>query len=410
MWQKMKNIYHLGQAFIANSYYKWPSKKLKIIGITGTDGKTTTTSLIYHILKSSGKRTSMITTVYAKVGDQEFDTGLHTTTPHSFDIQKYINKSYTSGDEFFVLETTSHALDQNRIFGVRFEIGLITNITHEHLDYHKSYERYLEAKCKLLLMSSKVLINKDDESYNKIKEILNRNHKRFKTYGLENKADYTLEIAEKLSKPLAHFNRYNFLAAFAVCKELGLNDDEIFKAMRTFGLPPGRFEIIYDKDITAIVDFAHTPNAMWQLLRSVKILYPHRRIINIFGSAGIRDVTKRPVMGEASGEFADLTIITEDDPRTEDPITIAEQIAEGIKKKGFHQVSSVTFGDTEKTYTIIPDRKEAIEKAISIIKKGDVLVFNGKGHEKSIARINREDPWSDQEEVWKALRKFGIEK
>lgn len=408
MWRKIKNIYHLGQAYLANYWYKWPSKKLKVIGITGTDGKTSTTSLIYHILLSCGKKSSMITTVYAIIGGQEFDTGLHTTTPNSFQIQKFLNKSYLAGDEYFVLETTSHALDQNRIFGIQFEIGLITNITHEHLDYHKTFEKYVDAKVKLLTMANKVLINKDDKSFEIISRKLNKIHKPYLTFAVNQKANYSIEIKDKINTKLTEFNRYNYLAAYAVCHELGLKDNEIFSAMKTFHPPVGRFEVVYDKDFTVIVDFAHTPNAMFQLLKSAKQLYPRRRIINVFGSAGIRDVTKRPIMGEASGEFADLTIITEDDPRTEDPMIISEQIAIGIKKKGFEEVEAADFGESVKKYTIIVDREKAIEKALSIAKKGDVFVFNGKGHEKSIARGHREDPWSDKEQTLKTITKLRI--
>ncbi|MEO6508411.1 MAG: UDP-N-acetylmuramyl-tripeptide synthetase [Patescibacteria group bacterium] len=408
MWQTIKNYYHLIQAIGANIYYGWPSKKLKVIGVTGTDGKTTTTSLIYHILINSGHKASMITTVYAKVGTQEFDTGLHTTTPHSFDVQRFLKKSVEAGDEFFILESTSHALHQYRIYDVDFEIGLITNITHESLEYHKTYENYVKAKLMLLLMSKKILINKDDGSYKLLSEHLHKAKRHFKTYGLNEKTDYKLEISEKIKQKLTEFNRYNYLAAYAVCHELGIPDEKIFEAMKTFKLPVGRFEVVYDKDFTIIVDFAHTPNAMYQLLKSVKQLYPSRRVINMFGSAGFRDVTKRPIMGEASGEFADLTIITEDDPRTEDPMVIAEEIAQGLQKKGFEQVTIADFGESLKKYCILTNREKAIKKAISIAKKGDVLVFNGKGHEKSIARGNREDPWSDQEETIKVIKELGI--
>ncbi len=410
MWQDIKNIYHLLQAVVANQYYKSPSKKLKVVGVTGTDGKTTTTALIYHILSTSGRKASMITTVYAKVGNQEFDTGLHTTTPHSFDVQKFIRKSVDAGDEYFILETTSHALHQNRIYNVNFKVGVITNITHEHLDYHKTYEKYLKAKAKLLLMSEKVLINKDDTSFEPLAGILRESNKRFKTYSVETSADYHLELAKKIELPLTEFNKYNYLAAYSVCKELGLTDNEIFESMKTFNLPTGRFEVVYDKEFTVIVDFAHTPNAMFHLLRSVKKLYPGRRVINLFGSAGKRDTTKRPKMGEASGEFSDLTIITEDDPRTENPADIAEEIATGLFKKNFSKVDHDRFGARSKTFTVIVDREEAIKKALSIAKKGDVLVFNGKGHERSIARENREDPWSDQEETINRLQKLGIER
>lgn len=166
MIQKLKNVYHLLQAILANIWYGFPSRKLKVIGVTGTDGKTTTTHLITHILKTAGKKVSMISTIYAKVGSHEYETGLHTTTPSSFTIQKMLSLAVKDNEEFFVLETTSHALDQNRVWGIKYKIGIITNITHEHLDYHKTYDEYVKSKLKILLNSKLAVLNKDDRSYN----------------------------------------------------------------------------------------------------------------------------------------------------------------------------------------------------------------------------------------------------
>src|SRR3989338_11000950 len=294
--QKIKNIYHLFKAILANIWYGFPSRKLKVIGVTGTDGKTTTTHLIAHILKTAGKKVSIISTVYAKVGNQEYDTGLHTTTPDSFLIQKLLKKALDSRDEYFVLETTSHALDQNRVWGIKYEIGVITNITHEHLDYHRTYEEYVKAKLKLLLNSRVAVVNKDDESYKNIK------------YQISNiKNTYQkLKIIEKIPN-LTTFNQYNYSAAYTVCKQLGLSDEMILKAMKTFQLPKGRLDLVYDKDFKVIIDFAHTPNALLQLLPEIrkKYLKQSGRLIHIFGSAGLRDVTKRPLMGEASNKFSE---------------------------------------------------------------------------------------------------------
>jgi UDP-N-acetylmuramoyl-L-alanyl-D-glutamate--2,6-diaminopimelate ligase len=406
--QSARNKYHLVRAIGANMVYGWPSKNLKVIGVTGTDGKTTTTSLIYHILISSGKKASMVSTVYAKIGAKEYDTGLHTTTPDSKDVQKFLKRSVEAGDEYFILETTSMSLDQNRDWGITFEVGVITNITHEHMDYHKTYDNYVKAKAKLLLRSKKPVINRDDSSYKPLSVILNKAGKSFQTYALQNKADFQMDISEKIDRPLPEFNKYNFLAAYGVCRDLGISEEEIFSALKTFKLPIGRMEVVYNKDFAVIVDFAHTPNAMFELLKGVKTMFPQaKRIINVFGSAGRRDATKRPAMGEASGTFSDMTIITEDDPRDEGAENIAKSIAEGLQKKGFKEVRPEEFGHEGKTYTVITDRRAALEKALSLAQIGDVLVFNGKGHEKSIARAHGEDPWSDQEETQALLSKLG---
>lgn len=363
--QKLKNIYHLFQAILANVWYGFPSRRLKVIGITGTDGKTTTTHLIYHILKTAGKKVSMISTIYAKVGNQEFETGLHTTTPSSFVIQKMLNLAVKNNQEFFVLETTSHALDQNRVWGIKYEIGIITNITHEHLDYHKTYKEYEKTKLKLLKMA-KIGIKNTNKLANIVKKIPN----------------------------LTKFNQYNYSAAYTVCKRLGLSDEIILEAMETFQLPKGRLDLVYDKDFKVVIDFAHTPNALLQLLPEIrkKYLKENGRLIHVFGSAGLRDVTKRPLMGLSSSQYTDFIILTEEDYRTEKPEEICQQIISGIKNN--------------KQYEIIINRKQAINKAIGMAKKGDVVVLTGKSHEKSLCREKIEYPWDEYEAVRKAIEIF----
>jgi UDP-N-acetylmuramoyl-L-alanyl-D-glutamate--2,6-diaminopimelate ligase len=379
--RKFKNIGHLFLAILANIFYGFPSRKIKVIGITGTDGKTTTTHLVYHILKSAGKRVSMISTVYAKVGNIEYDTGLHTTTPNSFVVQKLLKKAVDNVDEYFVLETTSHAIDQNRIYGIDFYIGVLTNITHEHLDYHRDYENYLKTKLKLLLASEIAVMNRDDESYDKIIKfpIFNSqfsmnfqfpNSKlKILTYGFQEQSDFRLDFGE-LGFNLPLFNQYNYLAAYTVCSEIGIEKEKIIQAMKTFVLPSGRFEIVYDKEFKVIIDFAHTPNAFEKLLPEIRSMFLKEkgRLIHVFGSAGLRDVSKRPMMGKASGTYSDAIILTEEDYRTEDLHKICLEIAKGF---------------VNKKYTIIENREEAIKKAISIAKKGDVVVLTGKAHEKS---------------------------
>ncbi len=380
-FQKIKNYYHLIEAIIANFLYGFPSKKIKVIGVTGTDGKTTTTHLIAHILKENKKKASFISTVYAMIGNKVYDTGLHVTTPSSFMVQKFLSQAFKNGDEYFVLETTSHALDQNRVWGINYEIGVLTNVTHEHLDYHLNYQDYLKTKIKLLKMSKKSIINIDDFSYQYIK-----NQK------INNKITYKkLQIIEKNFSDLTLFNKYNYSAAFVVCKELGVLEKDIIKAMKTFKLPKGRLEIVYDNHFQVIIDFAHTPNAFLNLLSEIKKrLKNNGRLIHIFGSAGLRDQTKRPLMGQNSSLYSDFIIITEEDFRTEKFEDIAKQIASGIKKN--------------KPYLIIKDRFEAIKKGILMAKKNDIVLITGKAHEKSLARGKKEYSWDEFKAVEKALK------
>ncbi|EKE13667.1 MAG: hypothetical protein ACD_12C00872G0008 [uncultured bacterium] len=360
--QKLKNIYHLLQAILANILYGFPSQKLKVIGVTGTDGKTTTTHLIAHILKKAGKKVSFVSSIFASIGGKESDIGFHVTTPSSFALQRLLKQSADNNDEYFILETTSHALDQNRVWGINYQIGVITNITHEHLDYHGNYEDYAKTKLKLLKLA-KIGIKNTDKVVNIIKKIPN----------------------------LTEFNQSNYSSAYNVCKQLGCSDEEILNAMKSFVLPKGRLDLVYDKDFKIIIDFAHTPNALAQLLSSIRKLYLEKggRLIHVFGSAGLRDFTKRPLMGESSGKYCDLVILTEEDYRTEDPEEICKQIALGIKNKSFQ---------------IILDRQEAINHAIKIAKVDDVVVLTGKAHEKSLCRGKIEEPWDEYEAVEKALK------
>ena len=394
--QKIKNIYHLFQAVLANIFYGFPSHKLKVIGVTGTDGKTTTTHLIAHILKTAGKKVSFVSSVYASIGGKESDIGFHVTTPSSFALQKLLKLSADNRDEYFVLETTSHALDQNRVWGINYEVGVITNITHEHLDYHKTYEEYAKIKLKLLKMAKMGIINRDDESYKYIKDQISNI-----------KNTYQISKIVKNIPNLTNFNRYNYSAAYTVCKELGLPDETILQAMQTFKLPKGRVEMVYDKDFKVIIDFAHTPNALLQILPAMRELFfkKNGRLIHIFGSAGLRDVAKRPLMGEISGKYSDIVILTEEDYRTEDPILICQAIETGLKKENVKRINYdqlVNCGD--KSYCVIINREKAIREAVKVARKDDVVILTGKAHEKSLCRGKTEEPWDEYEAVEKALK------
>lgn len=401
MWQKTKNYYHLIQAVIANLSTNFPSRKLKVIGVTGTDGKTTTTNLIYHILKSASKKASMVSTIGAAIGGRTYDIGFHVTTPSPFGLQRYIKKAVDDNNEYLVLEVTSHALDQYRAWGIEFEIGVLTNITHEHLDYHKTYDRYLDAKVRLLNCSKVAIVNKDDLSYEGIKsKILSSksqiNQKlkiqKFLTYGLNNDSDVNPNIFPFKTKLFGKFNQYNCLAAIATCKSLGVKDDDIREAILTFKAPTGRQEIVYDNNFKVMIDFAHTPAAFKVLLSEVRG-ETKGRIIHMFGSAGQRDSTKRPIMGEVSSKYVDVIVLTSEDSRGERVEKINNEIKAGIKDKKGLEVYK------------IPDRKEAIKHAIALAKKGDIVVITGKGHEKSMNLGNGEEPWDEFEAVENAIHK-----
>jgi len=403
MFQKAKNIYHLVQAVIANIIYGFPSRSLKVIGVTGTDGKTTSTHLIYHILKNSGKKVSMVSTIYAQIGQKTYDTGFHTTTPNSFLVQKLLRLALNNGDEYFVLETTSHRLDQNSLWGIRYEVSLITNITHEHLDYHKTYDQYLEAKAKIITLSKMTLINKDDESYSSIKKVLKENI--IKTYSIKKEADFTINY-KQIYPEITSYNAYNYLGAHSVCEVLGISSDQIMSSLRGFKLPKGRFELVYDKRYKIIVDFAHTPHAISEVLKNIRTRYfsgkSTGKLIHVFGSAGLRDSSKRYFMGLASGTYSDLVILTEEDYRSENLYKICEQISKGLLEKGFIYIKfNLLDHNDNKKYTIIDKRNDAIDKSIEIAQPKDIIVITGKGHEMSLCRGKIEYPWNDIEYIKK---------
>jgi UDP-N-acetylmuramoyl-L-alanyl-D-glutamate--2,6-diaminopimelate ligase len=397
--QKLKNIFHLTNAFLANVFYGFPSKKITVIGVTGTDGKTTTTHLIAHILKSCGKKVSYISTIFAKIGEKEYDTGFHVTTPNPWLIQKLIKEAVKNKDEYFILETTSHALDQNRVWGINYKIGVLTNVTHEHLDYHLSYEDYLKTKVKLLKKADVAFFNKDDRSYLYIKKML-KGGKKIIEY-------QKLPIIKKNFPNLEKFNQENFSAAYLVALSLGLKSEEILKAIKTFKLPKGRLDLVYDKDFKVIIDFAHTPNAFLRVLPEIrrKYLKGKGRLIHVFGAAGLRDDKKRPLMGEVAGQYDDLVILTEEDYRTESLFKICEQIEKGLIKKNFNKKSyNLIEQNDKKVYTIFEKRQEAINFAIKMANPQDVVVLTGKSHEKSLCRGKIEYPWDEYKAVKIALK------
>ncbi|MCK4588784.1 UDP-N-acetylmuramoyl-L-alanyl-D-glutamate--2,6-diaminopimelate ligase, partial [Candidatus Woesebacteria bacterium] len=303
---------------LASAWYGHPSKKLKVIGVTGTDGKTTTATLIYWILKKAGKKAGLISTVSAKIGEKEFETGLHVTSSEPLKLQEFLAKMVEKKCEYVVLEVTSHGLDQERVAGIKFDIGVLTNITHEHLDYHKSWQAYRRAKAKLFEGVNLVVLNKDDKSFSYISRFVSKKAKII-SYALKKAADLNLEniVLSGKTKLLAEYNLANTLAAVAVTRELGVSEEDIKTALSSFKLPTGRLEKINEgRDFDIYIDFAHTPNALEKVLSHLR-KETKGRLITIFGSAGERDKEKRFLMGEIAARLADVSIFTAEDPRTE---------------------------------------------------------------------------------------------
>ena len=395
MWQGIKNIYHFLVAVFANILFFFPSRKMKVVAVTGTDGKTTTVSLIYHILKTSGAKVSMISSIAAVIDGVSYDTGFHVTTPASFSLQRFLRKARNKKSEYFVLEVTSHAIDQNRIVGIPIKVGVLTNITNEHLDYHKTYDNYLRTKLSLLKKAKISVVNSDDSSYTLLSEAKNKKPQdNWITYGLSESSDYNPKTFDiKQARLVGDFNKYNVLAAVSTAKSLEIKDEVIKKALGSFHMPIGRVDYVYQKDFNIMIDFAHTPNAFEKILSTVRPI-TKGKIIHVFGSAGERDALKRPFLGEISSRYCDILVLTAEDPRSEDVNKIISEIEVGIKREQAEVIR-------------IPDRKEAIEAAIQMAKKDDLVLITGKAQEGSMTTDKEDLPWDEFAVVDQALNRRG---
>lgn len=382
---------HLPEAVLANIKYGFPGRRLRVIGVTGTDGKTTTVNMIYKVLKDAGFKASMISTINAVIAGKSYDTGFHVTSPNPKDVQRFLKEAVEVGDEFMVLEVTSHALEQFRVWGVPFEIGVITNITHEHLDYHKTFENYARAKLKLIKGAKWGVINWEIRG---IEGDWRDNGKRIITFGL-NQGDFNQKMLKLKLKIPGSYNVENALAAWAVGKLLNIDEAVIKESLENFEGLVGRMEEIKNnKGIRVVVDFAHTPNALGNALQTLK-RETSGRLIAVFGCAGARDIEKRPMMGEISCKLADITVLTDEDPRFEDRDKIIEEIVAGMDQAKIEEGKNL-FRES--------DRLKAIKLAISLAKKGDIIGIFGKGHEKSMNYQGKELLWSDQNAVLKILK------
>lgn len=377
----------MAQAIASNIRYRFPAKKLTVIGVTGTDGKTTTASLLHFILQKAGFKSALITTIGAYIGDDFYETGFHTTTPSSLALQKYIQKAVKNGCAYLILEVTSHALDQNRAWGIPFRLGIVTNVTHEHLDYHKTFDRYVLAKARLLKKVNYAILNMDDESYPLLKKHVSLD--KIFSYSLSSK-DASIQGAclPKKMSIVGDFNKQNALAAYAAAKLLGIPTEIIQEAVSQFSSPEGRQEIVHDAGFKVMIDFAHTPNAFARLLPTIRNVNPGR-LIHIFGAAGKRDITKRPEMGKYASMYDDIIILTAEDPRGESIDKINREIRSGFIKE-------------PEVYEIF-DRKKAIEKGLSLARQNDTVLLTGKGHEKSMNYKGEETAWNEKEAVSEAL-------
>lgn len=416
--------------WMSAAFYDWPARKLTVIGVTGTDGKTTTTNLIYQILKAAGMQAGMVSTVNAVIGDEVLDTGFHVTTPDAHDVQRYLARMVGAGLTHAVLETTSHGWAQHRVDGCEFDIGVVTNITHEHLDQHGSYENYRAAKARLFssLDATRTkqhgnprlaVLNRDDTSYNFLQGVVEKHVKVNKlSYGLDPAAELratevSLEpsctnftavhrglMVDVTTSLVGEYNILNCLAALGATM-VGLHIDPAAAARGIASLPgvPGRMERIdLGQSFTAIVDFAHTPNALKVTLEAARAMLKdipgQPRVIAVFGSAGLRDREKRRMMAETSARLADLSVLTAEDPRTESLDGILEEMAAGATQAG---------GREGETFWRVPDRSEAIRFAVKLARPGDIVLACGKGHEQSMCFGRAEHPWDDRTAMRSAL-------
>ncbi|MBK6791273.1 MAG: UDP-N-acetylmuramoyl-L-alanyl-D-glutamate--2,6-diaminopimelate ligase [Anaerolineales bacterium] len=411
--------------WLAAAFHGFPARKLTVIGVTGTDGKTTTSNLLYKILIAAGLKAGMISTVNAVIGNEVLDTGFHVTTPDAHDVQRYLARMVEAGLTHVVLETTSHGWSQHRVDACEFDIAAVTNITHEHMDEHGGYENYRAAKARLFssLEWTQVkptgnprlgVINFDDKkSYNFLTGFIKTNKV---SYGLEEGADvrgmnvdYSPEgirftavakdfrVAIK-SDLVGAYNVSNCLAALTVAvRGLGIDPQVAAQGIAALAGIPGRMERIdMGQNFTAIVDFAHTPNALKVALEAGRTM-TNKRVIAVFGSAGLRDKEKRRMMAETSAELADLTVLTAEDPRVESLDGILEEMAEGMRAKG---------GREGENFWRVPDRGEAIKFALRLAEEGDIVLSCGKGHEQSMCFGKTEFLWDDRTAMRAALAEF----
>jgi UDP-N-acetylmuramoyl-L-alanyl-D-glutamate--2,6-diaminopimelate ligase len=395
---------------IASNFYDNPSSKLKLVGITGTNGKTTVATLLFELFKMMGHKCGLISTVKNQI-DQEIIPSTH-TTPDPLQLQILLERMFKAGCSHVFMEVSSHAVAQKRIAGTVFAGGVFTNLTHDHLDYHKTFENYLAAKQQFftkLPADAFALVNRDDSNGD---EMVAESRAAVHTYGLSQLADFKCRILEKqlsgmqlrmddqeLWTPLiGTFNAYNLLAVYGAAILLGKEKLSVLTALSNLRSVEGRFQYVKSEgNITAIVDYAHTPDALLNVLNTIKdIRTGNEQVITIVGCGGDRDKTKRPEMARIAVELSDKVILTSDNPRSENPEEIINQMREGIDAVNFKKVLAIT------------DRREAMRTACALGKSGDILLIAGKGHEKYQEINGVKYPFDDFSEIQETFKTTGV--
>ena len=407
----LEEVYRQGRVKLLSAKYGNPAKNLRVIAVTGTNGKTTTINFINEILKEAGMKTAMFSTAVIEMAGKSQINDLNATVASTERMQEFFRDAKKAEVDFVVLEITSHALDQHKLAGVPIEVAVMTNLTQDHLDYHKTMEQYAKAKGKLFASDPKyIVLNRDDEWFDFFDQFIPELQKI--TYGEHGEAEARIEYIKLYKKGseatvvIDHqtkldlatalpgkFNVYNMTAAAATAYLLGIRLQDIIEGIANLEGVPGRFERVAEGlEYDVIVDYAHTPDALEKLLEAVRAITKNR-IILVFGATGDRDKEKRPIMGEIAARGADRIMLTDEESYNENPEQIRTQVRNGIK---------AAKGDGK--LTEIADRREAIEKALSIAKKGDTVLITGMGHEQFRIINGEKLPWNDGDVVREIIK------
>ena len=411
--KNLENIYRRKRVQLIRTRYGNPARNLKVIAVTGTNGKTTTLNYVNEILKEAGYSTAMFTTAVIEIAGDRRINDLNATVPTTDQIMRFFRSAKRAKVNYTLLEVTSHALDQHKLDGVPIHTAIMTNLTQDHLDYHKTMENYAAAKAKMFVDEPKfIILNRDDEwfdYYNKFQagaqKITYGKHddaeakiEHTKLYRKGSEATLVIDHQTKLELATAlpgEFNIYNMVAAASAAYLLGINIDDIIEGIANLEGVPGRFERVpSDREFDVFVDYAHTPDALEKFLEAAKAISKNR-VILVFGATGDRDKGKRPIMGEIAARLADRIFLTDEESYNENPDAIRAAVMEGIEK--------VTKGSAKATE--IADRREAIKKALDVAKKGDVVVITGMGHEQFRIENGKRIPWNDAAVVTELLEK-----
>lgn len=395
----------IAMAELAAAFYGYPSRELKIIGVTGTNGKTSTTYMLKSIAEHAGLKVGLMGTIRNMIGERIIET--ERTTPESVQIQGLLREMKNDGVDLVVMEVSSHSLDQHRVHGIEFNIGVFTNLTHDHLDYHKTFENYLAAKKKLFAQSDEAVVNRDDPHFAAITEGIGI---PVTTFGVRERADYTAANIEFMPSGVQFdmrtpggdtrmniaipglFSVFNALGAAAAAAKAGFSAEDIKEGLEGLKSVSGRLEPLPtgDRGFTVLLDYAHAPDALENVLKTIRG-FARGRIVTLFGCGGDRDHAKRPIMGEIAGRYSDFLIVTSDNPRSEDPMSIIGSVLDGVRKSGCQHV-------------VIENRYEAIRYVLEHAKKDDTILLAGKGHE-NYQEINGGKRHFDEKEIVAELLK-----